>query len=94
MQKEEAKQKKCRKGEEGAALVMVLLISFLLVVAISALLLEASVHTANVTDATAEEQAYYAAESGIQSVINVLRHNTAPNPLINPAKTPYPPDPN
>ena len=72
---------------------MVLLISFLLLVALSALIMEASMHTANVTDATAEEQAYYAAESGIQSVIHTLRHNTVPNPLIDPSKTPYPPDP-
>ena len=72
---------------------MVLLISFLLLVALSALIMEASMNTANVTDATAEEQAYYAAESGIQSVIHTLRHNTAPNPLIDPSKTPIPPDP-
>ncbi len=69
-------QKRCRKNERGAALIMVLMISFLLLVAVTALLLEASMNTANVTDATAEEQAYYAAESGIQSVVNVLRGNT------------------
>src|SRR5688572_15728978 len=95
MQAQEAQttQKRCRKNERGAALVMVLLISFLLLVALSALIMEASMNTANVTDATAEEQAYYAAESGIQSVIHTLRHNTVPNPLIDPSKTPYPPDP-
>src|SRR5215218_11056770 len=65
-----------RKGERGAALIAVLMISFLLMVAVAALLLEASLNTSNVTDATAEEQAYYAAESGIQSVLNVLRGNT------------------
>lgn len=69
-------QKRCRKNERGAALVTVLMISSLMLVAVTALLLEASVNTANVTDATAEEQAYYAAESGIQSVVNVLRGNT------------------
>jgi len=95
MQVHEAKSttKRCRKNERGAALVMVLLISFLLLAALSALIMEASMHTANVTDATAEEQAYYAAESGIQSVIHTLRHDTVPNPLIDPSKTPYPPDP-
>ena len=78
MQKREVQsvQKQCRKNERGAALVMVLLISFLLLVAITSLLFEASMHTANVTDATSEVQAYYAAESGIQSVVNVLRRNT------------------
>ena len=40
-----------RKGEKGAALVMVLMIAFLLLVASAALLLEASMNTANVTDA-------------------------------------------
>jgi hypothetical protein len=85
---------KDRMGERGAALVTVLMVSFLLIVAITALLFEASMNTGNVTDATAEQQAYYAAESGIQSVIHVLRHSPAPDPLIDPSKTPYPPDPN
>ncbi len=67
---------KCRKNERGAALITVLMISFLLIVAAAALLFAASANTSDVTDATAEEQAYYAAESGIQSVINVLRGNT------------------
>jgi hypothetical protein len=66
---------KCRKNERGAALVTVLMISFLLLVAVTGLLLEASMNTANVTDATAEDQAYYAAESGIQETLNILRVN-------------------
>ncbi len=77
-----------RKNERGAALVMVMLISFLLMVAAAALVLEASTNTGNVTDATAEQQAYYAAESGIQSAVNVLRANTVPSPLINTSPTP------
>ena len=36
-------------------------------------------NTANVTDATADQQAYNAAESGIQSAIHVLRGNVAPS---------------
>ena len=71
-----------RRGERGAALVTVMMISFLLLVASIALLLESSMNTGNVTDATSEEQAYYAAESGIQSVIDVLRH---PDPNVNVA---------
>lgn len=74
-QAEQIRQKKCRKNERGAALITVLMISFLLMVAATALLLESSMNTTNVTDATAEEQAYYAAESGIQSVLNILRGN-------------------
>jgi hypothetical protein len=84
---------KDRKNERGAALVTVLMISFLLLVAVIALTLEASMNTANVTDATSEEQAFYAAESGVQSVVDALRHNPIPNPLIDPSKTPLPPDP-
>lgn len=69
-------QKRDRRGERGAAMVMVLMIAFLLLVASAALLLESSMNTANVTDSVAEQQAYYAAESGIQSALNVLRGNT------------------
>ena len=84
---------KDREGERGAALVTVLMISFLLLVGVTAILLEASTNTANVTDATSEEQAYYAAESGIQSVVDALRHNPRPSPLLNASATPLPPDP-
>lgn len=79
-------QKRCRKNERGAALVSVILISLLLLAAGSVLLLEASMNTVNVTDATAEQQAYYAAESGIQATINVLRGNVPPSPLFDTLK--------
>src|SRR6185503_8983387 len=36
-------------------------------------LLESSMNSANVTDAVAEQQAYHAAESGIQSAVHILR---------------------
>jgi hypothetical protein len=75
-----------RKGERGAALITVMMISFLLITAVAALLLEASTNTANVTDATAEQQAYYAAEGGIQTAVNILRHRPVPVPLIDPTK--------
>ncbi len=91
--KEAAKNAENRKSERGAALVTVMMISFLMLVAVGGLLLETSMNAANVTDATSEEQAYYAAESGIQSVIDALRHNPVPSPLIDPTKTPIPPDP-
>lgn len=76
-----------RKGdcsERGAALVMVLMVSALMVVACVALLTAAAMNTKNVSDAVAEDQAYYAAESGLQATINVLRGNTSPSPLFNP----------
>ena len=66
---------KNRDGERGAALVMVLLISALLLVASGGLLLEATMNTYNVTDATSEQQAFNAAESGIQAAVYVLRDN-------------------
>ncbi len=78
MKKRDMQKSKNRESEKGAAMVMVLLISFLLLVACAGLLLETSMNSANVTDAVAEQQAYYAAESGIQSSLNVLRGNTEP----------------
>ncbi len=65
---------------------MALLITFLLLVASASLLLESSMNAQNVTDATTEQQAYNAAESGIQSAVNVLRGNVVPNPLIDGAQ--------
>src|SRR5688572_16129552 len=73
---------KSREGEKGAALVMALLISFLLLVASAGLLLETTANTMNVTDSTAEQQAFNAAESGIQAAVYALRDNiTLPDSL-------------
>jgi type II secretory pathway component PulK len=60
-------------SEKGAAMIMALLVSFLLLTASAGLLLESSMNAANMTDAVAEQQAYHAAESGIQSAVHVLR---------------------
>lgn len=93
--------KKDRKGEKGAAMIMALLVSFLLLVASAGLLLEASMNSANVTDAVAEQQAYHAAESGIQSAVHILRcqKNDKPGcadvralPPLNPSPSPSPMD--
>lgn len=75
------------RDEKGAALVTVLLMMALLLTGCIALLAGASLLTANVTDAVAEQQAYNAAESGIQTAINVLRRNTVPSPLLNSAQS-------
>ncbi|MFL6374651.1 MAG: hypothetical protein ACJ73D_08310 [Pyrinomonadaceae bacterium] len=75
-----------RNGEKGAAMVMALMISFLLLAASAGLLLESSLNTQNVSDITAEQEAYNAAESGIQSAVNVLRGNVVPSPLIDSTK--------
>ncbi len=86
MVKREIRNRSENMNERGGALVMALLVSFLLLVASAGLLLEASMNTANVTDAVAEMQAYNAAESGIQSAVNVLRGNVAPSPLLDSSK--------
>ena len=86
MNQEITRNKKKRENEKGAAMVMVLLVSFLLLVVSAGLLLETSMNTMNVSDSTAEQQAYNAAESGVQSAINVLRGNVPPNPLFDPTK--------
>jgi len=77
------KSLKNRENEKGAVMVTVLLISFLLLLASAGILLETTMNTTNVSDSTADQQAYNAAESGIQSALNVLRGNVAPNPLFN-----------
>ena len=84
--KELSRHVETREGERGAALVMALMVSFLLLAASSALLLESSLNTQNVSDSTAEQEAYNSAESGIQSAVNVLRGNVPPSPLLDSSK--------
>jgi hypothetical protein len=67
-----------RAGERGVALVMALLISLLLLTAGGALILTTSMSATNAADSTAEMQAYYVAEAGMQSALNVIRGNTKP----------------
>ncbi len=63
-----------RQGERGAALVTVILISLLLVTAAAGMLSAVGASAKNNTDALSEAKAYWAAESGLQAAINVLRH--------------------
>lgn len=63
------------RNERGAALVSVLLLSMLLLIAGGALVLTTTMSATNAIDSTAEMQAYYGAEAGLQSTINVLRGN-------------------
>src|SRR3954468_2060322 len=84
--KSEVAKLKNRDGEKGAAMIMALLIGFLLLAVSAGLLLESALNTQNVSDATTEQQAYNAAESGIQSAVNILRGNVVPNPLIDSTK--------
>ncbi len=67
-----------RKGERGAALLTVLLISILILAAGMALVTTTSLSTTTSIDSTAEMQAYSAAEAGLERTLNVLRGNVAP----------------
>lgn len=70
-----------RNGERGAALVTMLLASILILGAGGALITTTMMSANNSMHSTAEMQAYYVAESGMQSALNVLRGNSAP--LVN-----------
>jgi hypothetical protein len=61
--------------ERGAALITVLMISTLLLATGGALVLVTSLSTRTAIDETAEMQAYYSAETGLQDTLNVLRGN-------------------
>lgn len=74
MRSDENTLRKHRDGEKGAAAIMALLISALLLALSAALILATSANSWNFTDATAEQQAYNAAENGIQTVVDVLRY--------------------
>jgi len=76
-----------RKNERGAALICVLLISALLLSAGGVLLLTTSMSATNSIDATAEMQAYYAAEAGLQRTLNVVRSNDIPAGKMPAGKT-------
>ena len=70
--------KPVRKGERGAALVTMLLVTVLLLGAGGALIMTTAMSANNSIGSTAEMQAFYVAESGMQSALNVLRGNTKP----------------
>ena len=67
-----------RAGERGAALVTMLLVSVLLLGAGGALIMTTMMSANNSIGSTPEMQAYYVAESGMQSALNVLRGNAKP----------------
>lgn len=64
--------------ERGAALITVLLISTLMLATGGALVLVTGLSTRTAIDETAEMQAYYSAETGLQDTMNVLRGNVNP----------------
>src|SRR5260370_1931764 len=68
-----------RANERGSALVIALLISTVLLVAGGALIQVTSMSAVNAYDSSAETEAYYAAEAGLQAALNSLRGNAAPS---------------
>src|SRR5436305_15223487 len=66
-----------RAGERGAALVTAMLVAMLLLAAGGALVVTTGMTATNAVDATAEAQAYYAADAGMHSGVSVLRRNVA-----------------
>jgi hypothetical protein len=64
-----------RRGERGVALISTLLLATLLLTAGGALVLTTTLSATNAIDSTAEMQAYYGAEAGLQATINLLRGN-------------------
>lgn len=83
------KRNRRRPGRErGAALITTLMMSTLLLTAGGALILTTAMSVTNAYDSTAETQAYYAAEAGMQMTLNVLRGNVAPALTYRDAVTP------
>ncbi|HEX7227426.1 MAG TPA: pilus assembly PilX N-terminal domain-containing protein [Candidatus Binatia bacterium] len=68
-----------RHGERGAALVISILIATLLLAVAGTVILTSGMSATTSIDATAELQAYYGAETGLESTLNVLRGHRQPN---------------
>jgi Tfp pilus assembly protein PilX len=76
---------KIRTNERGAALLTSLLVATVLLVGGGALIQITSNSARNAIDSTAETQAYYGAEAGLQAAVNALRGNAAPTGSAMPA---------
>ena len=74
-----------RRNERGAALLSTLLLSTLLLAVGGALVLTSGMSATTAIDSTAELQAYYGAEAGLQRALDVLRGNDAPDLTSLPA---------
>lgn len=65
-------------NERGAALITALMVATLVLAAGGALILTTGMSATTSIDATAEMQAYYGAEAGLQQTLNALRGNVTP----------------
>lgn len=74
-----------RHGEKGAALVISILIATLLLAVAGTVILTSGMSATTSIEGTAELQAYYAAESGLEAALNVIRGHVAPQGI--PATT-------
>jgi len=69
-----------RSSERGAALITSLLVATLILIMGGALILTTNLAQGLAIDSTAELQAYYAAEAGVNGALNVLRGNVDSSP--------------
>lgn len=72
-----------RHGEKGAALVISILIATLLLAVGGTVILTSGMSATTSIEGTAELQAYYAAESGLEAALNVIRGHVAPTGIPN-----------
>ena len=72
-----------RHGEKGAALVISILIATLLLAVAGTVILTSGMSATTSIEGTAELQAYYAAESGLEAALNVIRGHVAPKGIPN-----------
>src|SRR5918999_5018530 len=72
-----------RHGEKGAALVISILIATLLLAVGGTVILTSGMSATTSIEGTVELQAYYAAESGLEAALNVIRGHVAPNGIPN-----------
>jgi hypothetical protein len=68
-----------RHGEKGAALVISIMIATLLLAVAGTVILTSGMSAITSIEATAEVQAYYGAESGLEATLNVIRGHIQPN---------------
>jgi hypothetical protein len=68
-----------RHGEKGAALVISILIATLLLAVAGTVILTSGMSAVTSIDATAELQAYYGAETGLEASLNAIRGHLQPN---------------
>lgn len=77
--KRQPKRVSDRQGEKGAALVISILLATLLLAVAGTVLLTSGMSSITSIDATAELQAYYGAESGLEAALNAIRGHVQPN---------------